>query len=63
MPGTSVGAKTLMSRCWAICLVGIILLMREVRAQYPDNNTSPCSHFKSVCRSRFYEASSPHTIR
>lgn len=33
---------------WTLCLVGVTLLSRDARAQNPDNNTSPCSHFKSV---------------
>lgn len=47
MPVLLVGAKGL-GRWWTICLVGIILLLRDTRAQNPNNDTSPCSHFRSV---------------
>ena len=44
-------------RWWTLCLVGVILLLRDARAQNPDNHTSPCSHFKSVRHVEFFKGS------
>ncbi len=66
----AVGPKRL-ERWWTFCLVGVILLLiKDARAQIPDNTSSPCSHFRSVCHvpfwllpSRFENANAYDTIR
>lgn len=59
MPFLSVGA-TRVRRWWTVCLVGIVLLLRDACAQNPNNDSSPCSHFHSVCHIEF-RAKMPQT--